>query len=115
MLEFKQYTKDSEVVELYKVLEPRATEADQWDGTQTTLMNLRRAISENEAYGNGFETSTDERRDAFNKIVDLMQAEIKEARNESTGEEASEEASEDEESSEESEEDETTSPEPSDA
>jgi hypothetical protein len=113
MLEFKQYTKDSKVVELYKIIEPRATEADQWDGTLGTLMNLRRAISENEPYGNGFDTATDQRRDAFNEIVDLMQAEIKEARGESNGESAEdEEAS--EESEEESAEDETTSPEPSD-
>jgi hypothetical protein len=109
MPEFKQYSKDSEVVELYKVIEPRAIEADQWDGTLGVLLNLRRAISEGENYGDAFHSqlSNQEKTAAFDHIVQLMEQEIAEAK---AGE--SEEAEPAEESSEE---EETQSPDPTDA
>lgn len=75
---FEDYSKDSEVVELYKKIEPRATEDDQWPGTLTTLGNLRRAISEGENYGDAFhsELSDPEKTAAFDHIVQLMEQEI---------------------------------------
>lgn len=108
MPEFKEYSKDSEVVELYKVIEPRAIEADQWDGTLGVLLNLRRAIAEGENYGDGFHSqlSNPEKTAAFDHIVQLMEQEIKEANEAEGGEEEAVESSEDEE---------TQSPEPTDA
>ena len=110
MPEFKEYSKDSEVVELYKVIEPRAIEADQWDGTLSVLLNLRRAIAAGENYGDGFHSqlSDHEKTAAFDHIVQLMEQEIKEA----TEAEGSEEESADESSDEE---EETQSPDPTDA